>query len=115
MGQEGSHPPDTPITGLARGWLHDIGKEDREECSWGSGVETRGQEGAKVEDLGGKEGEMQEWDLVGEFFSPIRDLHEDEEDKRKSRGEWGLSCRLLLFSFVFLLFILRVFRLGNCE
>ena len=33
-----------------------------------------------VEKKGGKEGEMEEWDLVEEFFSRIRDPEEDGEE-----------------------------------
>ena len=80
--------------GNSRGWLREIGKEDGEECRWcGEGYEDgehivfhceklwrpeaeRGQKWDTWEDLddkrwiilvekqGGKEGEMEEWDLV---------------------------------------------------
>ena len=33
-----------------------------------------------VEKEGGKEGEMEEWDLVEEFFNRIQDPEEDEEE-----------------------------------
>ena len=33
-----------------------------------------------VEKEGGKEGEMEEWDLVEEFFNRIQDPVEDEEE-----------------------------------
>ena len=33
-----------------------------------------------VEKKGGKEGEMEEWDLVEEFFSRIRDPEEEDEE-----------------------------------
>ena len=60
-------------------------------------MKTRGQEGAAVEhverawmirgalpwprrwEVGGKEGEVEEWDLVEEFFDQIRDPCEEED------------------------------------
>ena len=68
-----------------RGWLREIGMEDSEECRWcGQGYE----DGDHIvflclvlaEKEGGKEGEMEEGDLVEEFFSRIRDPEEDDED-----------------------------------
>jgi len=96
--------------GNLRGWLREIGKEDGEECRWcGEGYEDgehivfhcqnlwrpeadRGQKWGTWEDLddkrwivlvekqGGKEGEMEEWDLVEEFFNRIREPEEVDED-----------------------------------
>ena len=99
-----------------RGWLREIGKEDGGECRWcGEGYEDgehivfhceklwrpeaeRGQKWSTWEDLddkrwiilvekqGGKEGEMEEWDLVEEFFNRIREPEEEEEEEDDEEG-----------------------------
>ena len=102
--------------GNLRGWLREIGKEDGEECRWcGEGYEygehivfhcqilwrpeaDRGQKWSTWEDLddkrwvvlvekqGDKEGEMEEWDLVEEFFNRIREPEKEEEDEDQDEG-----------------------------
>ena len=100
--------------GNLRGWLREIGKEDGEECRWcGEGYEDgehivfnceklwrpeadRGQKWSTWEDLevdcpgretGGQGGEMEEWDLVEEFFNRIRELEEEDEDGSEDEDE----------------------------
>ena len=57
-----------------------------------------------VPKVGGKEGEneMEEWDLVEEeFFSRIRDAHEDQSKRTKWKVGWDGegSCRFFCLSF----------------
>ena len=89
-GAAGRQPLDTPVSGRSEWLASRIGKADREECRWcggwgttsSSSVETKSEKGAEVEHVGGlerqevdcpgpkvrgREGEMEEWDLVEEF------------------------------------------------
>ena len=40
-----------------------------------------------VEKQGGNEGEMEEWDLVEEFFNRIREPEEEDEDESEVEDE----------------------------